>query len=433
MKKYIFLPLSILGTSLFAQFTINGQIDNYNSKPVLVKIFDNGHAKIIQNAKTDPNGHFVAKVPVTYNGLIKLEMPAGGSINILSDNENIKFKTSYGQNIQQDVQVLEGKTQIEYNALQKLAPLKDLNTNLLPHLKKVYQPSDAFYKAIEAEQDRITKLTQNQTFNSSLVKYINDLESILSETKNNATITNETANKILAHIEKDDNRLEHSGMLQELVYAYINYQFTQNQGKTPETVVMSATEVLLEKGNIETERGQNVLSTLFSLIPESNFENFHSTYKSKVNALTCKVTDDLKSKVKSETLKIGNKAPDIKFESAVKGKKSLYDIKANQKLVVFWASWCPACNKEMPYIKEYYNEFKKNGGEIIAISLDYDQTMFNDATKELPWFNYTDLMRWDSPIAASYQVEATPTIFLLDKDNKIINKVSHINELIQTK
>ena len=102
-------------------------------------------------------------------------------------------------------------------------------------------------------------------------------------------------------------------------------------------------------------------------------------------------------------------------------------------LVVFWASWCPACNKEMPYIKEYYNEFKKNGGEIIAISLDYDQTMFNDATKELPWFNYTDLMRWDSPIAASYQVEATPTIFLLDKDNKIINKVSHVNELIQTK
>ena len=433
MKKYIFLPLSILGTSLFAQFSINGKIDNYNSKPVLVKIFDNGSPKIIQNIKTDASGNFTAKVPVEYNGLIKLEMPAGGTINMLSANENIKFRTNYGEKLQQDLQVIEGKTQIEYNALQKLAPLKDLNANLLPHLKNVYQPTDAFYKAIEAEQERISKLSQNQTINSSLVKYINELESILNETKNNSSVSADTANKILSHIEKDDNRLEHSGMLQELVYAYINYQFSQNQGNTPESVVMSATEVLLEKGNIETERGQNVLSTLFTLIPENNFANFHSTYKTKVNALTCKVTDDLKSKVKSESLKIGNKAPDIKFETPVKGKKSLYDIKANQKLVVFWASWCPACNNEMPYIKEYYNEFKKNGGEIVAISLDYDQSMFNEATKDLQWFNYTDLMRWDSPIAASYHVESTPTIFLLDKDNKIVKKVSHVNELIQTK
>lgn len=433
MKKYLFLPLSIIGTSLFAQFSIQGQIDQYNSKPVLVKIFENGSPKLIQNVKTDATGKFTAKVPVNYNGFVKIEMPAGGAINILSANENIKFKTAYNETIQKDLQVLEGQSQMEYNSLQKLAPLNDLNSNLFPNLKNVYQPTDAFYKAIEAEQNRITQLNQSQVINSSLVKYINQLESILNESKNNKPISADSAQKILTHIANDDQRLEHSGMLQELVYAYINYQFTQNQGSTPEAIVISSTETLLEKGNIETERGQNILSTLFTLIPENNFSNFHSTYKSKVNALTCKVTDDLKSKVKNEALKIGNKAPDIKFETPVKGKKSLYDIKANQKLVVFWASWCPACNNEMPYIKDYYTEFKKNGGEIVAISLDYDQAKFNEATKDLQWYNYTDLLRWDSPIVEKYNVDSTPTIFLLDKDNKVVKKVSHVTELLQTK
>ena len=50
-------------------------------------------------------------------------------------------------------------------------------------------------------------------------------------------------------------------------------------------------------------------------------------------------------------------------------------------------------------------------------------------TKELPWFNYTDLMRWDSPIAAEYNINSTPTLFLVDKDNKVIKKVNHVSDL----
>ncbi|MEG0188188.1 MAG: TlpA disulfide reductase family protein, partial [Algoriella sp.] len=92
-------------------------------------------------------------------------------------------------------------------------------------------------------------------------------------------------------------------------------------------------------------------------------------------------------------------------------------------------SWCPACQQEIPYIKEFYKDFKAKGGEIVAISLDFDETAFKDATKDLPWYNYTDLLRWDSPIAEQFSVSSTPTLFLVDKDNKIIKEVHHISEL----
>lgn len=427
MKKYFLIPITLLGTALLAQFNIDGQITNYSNKPVLVKIFENGNAKTIKTITTDVNGKFSSRVPVSYAGIIRLEMPSGANINILSDNENIKFKTNYDETIQTGLEVLEGKAQKEYTSLQKLNPLNDLNKNVFPHIKKMYNVNETFYKAIEVEEERITKLNASQTISSPLVKYIQGLENLIGEIKNNPSEA--TANKILNHIESDDEKLEQSGHLSDILYGYLNYQFTKNSSETPENNLKLATEALLQKGNIETERGQNILSTIFTLVPEQNFPIFFNEYKTKVNNLTCKVTEDLKSKINGATdLKVGDKAPNINFEKSVKGKKSLYDIKANQKLVVFWASWCPACLKELPYIKEFYSDFKKNGGEIIAIALDYDQNEYDKATKDFEWYNYTDLLRWDSPIAEAYKVNSTPTLFLLDKDNKIIQKANHVTD-----
>lgn len=130
---------------------------------------------------------------------------------------------------------------------------------------------------------------------------------------------------------------------------------------------------------------------------------------------------------------VGNQVPDIKFKEAVKGFKSLYDVKANQKIIIFWASWCPACREEMPFIKEYYQNFKKEGGEIVAISLDFDQNEFKNATKDFDWINYTELSQWDTQGVEEFGVSSTPTLFLVDKDNKLIKKASHISELLETK
>jgi len=428
MKKYFILPLSLIATSLFAQFSINGQIENYSNQPVLIKLFENGNSKTIVTAKTDATGNFSAKVPVQYNGIIKIETPSGSALNLISENENIKFKTTQGENIQTALEVIEGKSQKEYNNLQKLSPLNDLNANVLPHIKKMYQANDPFFKAIEAEQKRIENANKNVPITSNLVQYIQTLEKLVQEVKANPNEQNSAL--ILQRIQNDDERLEQSSYLPELVFGFINYQFSKAPNESSEANLQTATEILLEKGNIETERGQNILSTIFSLVPETNFPNFYKNYSTKVNSLTCKVTDDLKAKVNgSKTLKIGDTAPNIAFDSPIKGKKNLFDIKANQKLVVFWASWCPACNKEMPYIKEYYNDFKKNDGEIVAISLDYNQKDFDNATKDLPWYNYTDLLRWDSPVADKFNIQSTPTLILLDKDNKIVQIVNHVTEL----
>ncbi|VAW57428.1 hypothetical protein MNBD_GAMMA07-911 [hydrothermal vent metagenome] len=44
-------------------------------------------------------------------------------------------------------------------------------------------------------------------------------------------------------------------------------------------------------------------------------------------------------------------------------------------LVNFWATWCPPCKKEMPAFIELYDEYKKQGFEIIGIALDDKQSV----------------------------------------------------------
>ena len=127
-------------------------------------------------------------------------------------------------------------------------------------------------------------------------------------------------------------------------------------------------------------------------------------------------------------MKEGVVAPNITFSNAT----SLYDIQSEKTLVVFWASWCPHCNEEMPKINSWaaiHPEIKA-----IAISLDKDKTTYETAIKQYPnLFHNTDLKNWDGQAVKDYYIYGTPTFILLDKDKKIVGKYTSFAEIEQTK
>lgn len=426
MKNKFIIPLVVLGSSVFGQFNVSGQLENYANKPVLVKIYDNAELKLINNTKTDNNGNFSAKIPSKYNGFVRIDLPTGENLSLLTDNKDLKFKTVTGQEMNAKLQIIEGSSQLEYNKVLALQPLNEIQNQVFPYLMQMYKPTDEFYTAMVKEDKRINELKRNEKF-SDLVTYINGLSDIKQKAQNNKDAS--TIEAIVNHLANDDQRLEQSGMFNDLIFAYINNKLATAGNQNIEENLITATDEILAKTNIETTRGQNVLTAILNFVPEKEYANFHKKYSDKVNSLKGKVTDQLKKKVGVSLTQVGRQVPNITFEKTLNGKKSLYDIKANQKLIVFWASWCPACQQEIPLIKEYYKDFKAKGGEIVAISLDYDQKAFDNATKDLNWYNYTDLLRWDSPIAAEYGIESTPTLLLVDKDNKLIKRVNHISEL----
>lgn len=104
----------------------------------------------------------------------------------------------------------------------------------------------------------------------------------------------------------------------------------------------------------------------------------------------------------------------------------LSSMRGKPVLVVFWATWCPACVKETPNIKSCYQRFHGEGLEVVGVSLDVDREKLAGFVNEqqLPWpqmfSNHPGNEAWNNPIAKYYDVQSIPQAFLLDENGTIV-------------
>lgn len=101
---------------------------------------------------------------------------------------------------------------------------------------------------------------------------------------------------------------------------------------------------------------------------------------------------------------------------------SLADFRGQKKVVVsFWASWCGPCRLEMPSLIRFYktNHRDTSDFEILAVSIDEDPKAAADFATAMK-LNFPVLVDPHKKIANAYQVEGIPTMFVIDKDGKVI-------------
>lgn len=118
----------------------------------------------------------------------------------------------------------------------------------------------------------------------------------------------------------------------------------------------------------------------------------------------------------------GDKAPDFSLGS-VTGKTTIKLSSYTKKptLLVFWASWCPHCQHELPAIQKLYNQYKSKGLNVVGVSADQDQKdaagLINDKKITFPnAFAGTDKGK---KVIDDYGVKEVPTIYVLEKGGKI--------------
>ncbi len=101
----------------------------------------------------------------------------------------------------------------------------------------------------------------------------------------------------------------------------------------------------------------------------------------------------------------------------------LAEYKGKVVLVDFWASWCMPCIKEIPQMREAYENFQKDGLEIIGINMDDNLEAAKKflMDQKLPWKNYcfSDAAGFDSAFAKKHGIRAIPFMALIDKEGKV--------------
>ena len=97
---------------------------------------------------------------------------------------------------------------------------------------------------------------------------------------------------------------------------------------------------------------------------------------------------------------------------------SLVQMRGRVILLDFWASWCPPCREELPFLDILQETYGKQGFTILAVNIDNHL----DNAREFLRSNHIELdALWDEEkkVVAGYDIEQMPTTMLIDKNGII--------------
>ena len=69
---------------------------------------------------------------------------------------------------------------------------------------------------------------------------------------------------------------------------------------------------------------------------------------------------------------VGTPAPDFSLKTLAGQTVRLSDLRGKVVFLNLWATWCPPCREEMPSMVRFYERFRAQGVEIVAVSEDRD-------------------------------------------------------------
>lgn len=140
---------------------------------------------------------------------------------------------------------------------------------------------------------------------------------------------------------------------------------------------------------------------------------------------------------------IGGKAANLEMVDTSAALKKLYDVNSKYTLVCFWDPTCGHCQKEIPQLDSLYREkWKKIGVTIYGVMVDGGKDNWTKYIREhnlAGWLHvYQTKEMKDAEMNSGlpgykqlYDVFQTPTLYLLDKDKRIIAKRLNPEQLDQ--
>lgn len=411
----------LLAFSLQAQFSVNiqNQGDFKEQEAILYTL--SGSKDIIVTKELIKNNSWTFKYPKSYSGMMKVYFPnTNNSVSFISENKNVSIQLETQNNKIKNI-IYQDEANNLMNNIQESSQKKEMILPALSQIKEYYKDNTDFGKALITEMG---KLSGSNTVDQAKHPFIYYYNTNYAKFLSNEAATKVTQDQVIDFFDKSNDMLESSSLVRPILVAFLN-----NGGNTN---VGASVDQLLDKLKVETPRGQTVLSELIDIFDVYDMAEFKNKYLSLAKNLKCTITDRLASTLKSNAnVEVGSVFPNYKFQSAVNTTaKSIADVKADKKVVVFWSSTCSHCETELPKLLEKYNDLKAKNIQIIGLSLDTDKDSYTKKIAAFPWVNDSELRGWNSTYTETYNIHATPSYFILDANNKIISKPDHVGDVL---
>lgn len=457
--KYNLLPLSFIFifTSAISQNTnIEFKIKGLDNKNIIIAHYFGENTLINDTVKLDDSGKGSFQVDTLLpQGLYLCIYPDKSYFEFILDNDQkFSIETITGENAQVYIENMKIKGS-DINSLfidyQKFMIDRNIRSNEIRKQLKD-NPDQANLKA-EMEQmnedvkkhwDKI-KLNHAGTFLAKMIVALEDVAVPEPPRDKSGNITdslfqyNYYKNHYFDHFDFSDPQLLYS----PIYHRRLSYYFDKVVVGRPDSI-MTATDRLLKLLPEGSDYFQYTLAYIFNKYAQSKYMGFdavivHLAENYYLNGKASWVSDEYLEKLEERVTKlkpnlIGSLAPKLDRAQSIDGFfYPLYDVKAKFTVVAFYEPSCGHCKTEIPELHEkVFRGLHEYDVQVYAFYTQSNKAEWEKfvETKGLhDWINVWDPNNF-TDFRNKYDVYATPTVFLLDENKKIIAKRVDIKTII---
>src|SRR5688572_1936197 len=130
-------------------------------------------------------------------------------------------------------------------------------------------------------------------------------------------------------------------------------------------------------------------------------------------------------------LEVGATIPPYSASTLTGGELSLDALRGKVVLLNVWATWCLPCVTEMPALERLYRQFRNDGLEVVAVSVDAGFGQTDDLgrpggdvrafVKERD-LTFTVLLDPQRRVERLFQLVGVPTTIVIARDGRIVRK-----------
>jgi len=141
---------------------------------------------------------------------------------------------------------------------------------------------------------------------------------------------------------------------------------------------------------------------------------------------------DIRERVRIlKPLLAGKVLPNLALQDTLGRVRSLHDIKADYTVVFFYSPECGHCRESAPKLRKFYEANKAKGLQIYAVAIDQKPEDWKKFIREFKIGNMVNVYGPSAPISYRdrYDVYSTPTVYILDKNKKILARRLPVEDL----
>ena len=448
-KIIIILICVFFSYELNAQ-SITGRFTQLAMQEIKLEGFNGLKTYVISNAAADEKGNFKLSYAKEDYGVAYLISSDKKPLFVLLSGEDVEI-IGEALSAVETIHIKKGKENLLFEQYAKEHPRREQALSAWVYLEKIYTMDSLFsvqktaVKNIQLEKQRIKE--EDAAFLANLPKgsYVSwflPTRKLVSDVATIAQYRPEEIPATIAAFRKMDytnSRLYKSGLFKEAIESH--FWLLENSGRSLDSVFIEmkfSIDAMMEYLIKDEKKLNEVTNYLFDLLErQSLFQASEYLALKVLNETSCTIESDLAKQLESyRAMKKGNIASDIKFGNMtyLNGVKqamfnNLTNLTTPYTLVVFGASWCPKCLEELPKLIQNYVKWRNLGVEVVYISLDTAQQVFEQSVKSYPFFAYCDYKKWESQVAKDYYVFGTPTFYLLDAKRKILLRPNSISQV----